>query len=255
MAAKNKDKKEIQFEQPSDILLLVNRYLMVIIGLIILIILVSGYFFLLKPKIDSINVSETRTTVTEERRLGNEHLLTRIKELEAEYYDIINNRQEDLDMLRKMVPADSQIAEIFLMSDLLAKKYGFQLTTIDISDNEPVREKPKPVVTEDFSEDNIPADSASGTAPPETNTIESLLAISGIKTATVKFAVVREVVDDSPVLGVEIYDDFKDYISDLENNIRLMDIQAIIFDSIDAEPGSNGSRTYTFNLDLITYYR
>ena len=92
MAIKDKEKKEIQFEQPSDILLFVNRYLMIIIGLIILIILVAGYFFLLKPKIDSININETRTTVTEERRLNNEHLLTKIQELEAEYFDIINNR-------------------------------------------------------------------------------------------------------------------------------------------------------------------
>lgn len=254
MAAKEKNKKEIQFEQPSDILLLVNRYLMIIIGLIILVILVAGYFFLLKPKIDSINISETRTTVTEERRLNNERLLVRMQELEAEYYDIINNRQEDLNILKKMVPADSQVAEIFLMSDLLAKKYDFQLVKIDINTNEPARTETSPAVVDDLSQETGEATEVK-TPQAEPNTLGDLLAASDIKTATVKFAISKEVEKDSAVLGAEIYDDFKDYLADLENNIRLMDIQAIIFDAINAEPGLDGAKTYTFNLDLIVYYR
>ena len=254
MAAKEKNKKEIQFEQPSDVLLVVNRYLMVIIGLIILIILVSGYFFLLKPKIDSINISETRTTVTEERRLNNERLLVRMQELEAEYYDIINNRQEDLNVLKKMVPADSQVAEIFLMSDLLAKKYGFQLANIDISANEPARAEATPAVTENLSQETDEVAPVE-TTQAEPSTLSGLLATSDIKTATVKFAISKTVEKDSDVLGAEIYDDFKDYLADLENNIRLMDIQAIIFDSIDEKPSVKGGATYIFNLDLIVYYR
>ena len=252
MAIKDKEKKEIQFEQPSDILLFVNRYLMIIIGLIILIILVAGYFFLLKPKIDSININETRTTVTEERRLNNEHLLTKIQELEAEYFDIINNRKEDLALLKKMVPAETQTAEIFLMADLLAKKHGLQLSNVAISDNEPQVERAKPATAAVPEETNSEAPSSEVVEPA---TIESLIAASGINTATVKFTILKNVAEDSPLLGVEIYNDFKDYLSELENNIRLMDIQAIIFDSIDAEPGLDGGKTYTFNLDLITYYR
>lgn len=249
MTAKEKDNKEIQFEQPSDVLLFINRYLIFIIAFIILVILVGGYFFLLKPKIDSINVSETRNTATEERRQDNEYLLTRIKELEAEYYDILHNRQEDLELLKKMVPEDPQIAEFFLLADVLAKKHGFQLENIDIRENQ----TPQPVAPPAEGE---ATEESAATAPVEKiSTTEQLLAASGINTATVKFSVYKGIEKDSPILGEEIYRDFKDYLAELENNMRLLDVQSIAFDSIDAQPGNSGVGSYSFNLNLITYYR
>ena len=62
----NKDKRNIQFEQPSEVLLLVNRYVMIVLAVIVLTIFVGGYWFLLKPKIASIQSVEVEDQETEE---------------------------------------------------------------------------------------------------------------------------------------------------------------------------------------------
>ena len=97
-----KDKKEIEFEQPSELLLLANRYIMFIIAFIVLAILFSSYFFILRPKIDSISSANLENTEELDRKVKNELLLTKLEQLEAEYKDIMNNRQEDLDLLKKI---------------------------------------------------------------------------------------------------------------------------------------------------------
>jgi len=240
----NRKKTDIQFEQPSDILLLANRYLMIIISLIIITIILLSYFLLLAPKIDQISKSKETTINTEHRRESNEELLASIKKLEAEYYDIINNRQEDLDFLKKMVPIEPQTAKIFLMSDILAKQYGFQLADIDITTDAAQVRSVSSVETVEAGNDANKIDS-----------IDKLLASSDMKAATIKLSIGRDVEEGEAVLGSDIYNDFKDYLAALENNIRLLDVKSIIFDSIDAEPGSDGPSSYIFNINLITYYK
>lgn len=248
MSKLKKNKKDIQFEQPSDILLLVNRYLMFIVAFIIVAISLFGYFFVLKPKIENINITEERTVATEDRREANERLLSRIEELEAEYYDIINNRQEDLDFLKRMVPEDTQMPEIFLMADILAKRHGFTLMNVNINDiprnqsRSQSRNSQNQAQTEEGDVDVV-------------GNIDDLLTESGIQSATLKFSISKEVSEGSDITGQEIYTDFKNYLSDLENNMRLLDVQSMLFRSVDAEPAADGENTYTFDLDLITYYK
>lgn len=231
--------KEIQFEQPSDILLLANRYMLFIIALIVLAILILGYFFVLKPKIDNINSIELATTASESRRRGNEKLLTKLKALEVEYEDIIHNRQEDLDFLKRMVPQGEQVAEFFLIADRLAQARGFQLTSIDISD---VLAKKPSNLDDDLAEAEIV-------------TVDDLLASSGINTMLVRVSVSKQISEEDDISGIEVYNNFKDYLAELENNIRLIDVQAINFGPIAAETYFKGTINYSFDLDLVTYYR
>lgn len=255
----NKTKKEIQFEQPSDLLLLANRFIIWIMAFVILVILIFGYLFILKPKIDSISSVKLENTVTEDRRDKNETLLTKLKELEAEYQDIIDNRQEDLVFLKKMVPQGPQVAEFFVIADHLAKKQGFKLLNIDISDSTPEK---RPNINQTTpsanSENDIPEDVAAqintetaSSRPVEINTINDVLANSDIKAMIVHISVSKTVGEDEDISGAQIYDDFKDYVAELENNIRLLDVQAMDFSEILAE----GQAEYIFNLDLITYYQ
>ncbi|MFA6466234.1 MAG: hypothetical protein WCV71_00010 [Patescibacteria group bacterium] len=255
----NKTKKEIQFEQPSDLLLSANRFIIFIMAFVILAILIFGYLFILKPKINSISSVKLENTVTDERRKKNESLLTNLKELEAEYQDIMDNRQEDLVFLKKMVPQGPQVAEFFVIADSLAKKQGFRLLNIDISDSTPEK---KPTIKEAIpnanSADAIPEEVAAqintetaSSSPAEINTIDDVLVNSDIKAMIVHISVSKTVGEDDDTLGLEIYNDFKDYVAQLENNIRLLDVQAIDFSEILAE----GQAEYIFNLDLITYYQ
>jgi hypothetical protein len=249
-----KSKKEIQFEQPSDLLLLANRYIMFIMAFIVIAMLFLGYFFILKPEIDAISSVESESTATEERRLKNELLVTKLEELEAEYDDIMNNRQEDLDSLKKIVPHDAQIAELFLIADRLAQKYDFQLSSIDISgavsDQKTGSTPTTPALLPDDVADQIDLE-ISETPEIQLTTVDDVLASTGIKALVVHLVVSKSVVEDDDIIGEQIYDSFKDYVAEIENNMRLMDVQAVSFNEIAAE----GEADYSFKLDLITYYQ
>ena len=47
------------------------------------------------------------------------------------------------------------------------------------------------------------------------------------------------------------YQIFKQYLVDLENNLRLMDIQSVAFGALEPDSGT----VLTFNLDIITYHK
>lgn len=249
------NKKDIQFEEPSEILVLFNRYLLVLVALIIVVILVPGYFMILKPKIDSIGVSETQNTASEQRREDNEKLLSRIEDLETEYYDIINNRKEDLAFLKEILPDEVQRAEIFLMTDRLAKKHDFKLLNINITDVlAPQTDNIAPVVNEEDIEGQEEVSQAQQ-VNVDVSDLDALLLSTGIKTATLKFVVSRTIEKGEDITGEEVYDEFKDYLADLENNMRLMDIQSLIFGGIDEAPGAKASDSYAFTFNILTYYK
>jgi len=238
-----KDKKEVQFEQPSEILIIFNRYIMLVLALLILGILISGYWFLLKPKIADINSFEAQVSQTQERKMLNEALVLKVKELADEYNSIKTNRQSDLESLTKMIPADPKIAELFVASDMLAQGRGFKLVAIEISDK---------------------GDNISGqTAIPTVNNFNDKSAVATstpvvtpmpIKSMVIHMSIMKLGEDEqySPESSSvnNAYDDFKGYLSDLENNIRLADIQAINFGELSGL-GANS----TFSFDLLTYYK
>ncbi|MBT4210160.1 MAG: hypothetical protein HOE19_04600 [Candidatus Komeilibacteria bacterium] len=250
-----KDKKEIEFEQPSELLLLANRYIMFIIAFIVLAILFSSYFFILRPKIDSISSANLENTEELDRKVKNELLLTKLEQLEAEYKDIMNNRQEDLDLLKKIVPYTPQTAELFVISDQLAKKHDFQLLNISISESAPKRATGNRLVTDTS---NLTDEAAAAqldeeffNEEPAVVSVDDVLATTGIKSTIVDLSVSKTISEDDEIVGADVYTQFKNYISELENSIRLLDIQTIGFAEIAAE----GEASYIFNLDLITYYQ
>lgn len=139
-----KPKKDVQFEQPSELLLIFNKYMLAFIGVIVITILALGYTFLLRPKLGDIKTVQDESTETQERKLQNEKLLTKIKELKSEYEDIKNNRSEDLKKLQEIVPEDPQMAELFVIADRLALENGFQLTSINITEVKEENRGPEP---------------------------------------------------------------------------------------------------------------
>jgi len=241
----NKDKKDIQFEQPSDILLLTNRYIIFVIAFVVAAILLLGYFFILAPKITSINSIEKETTKTEERKENNQILLNSLKEIEAEYQDIMNNRQTDLAALKTMVPQGPQTAELFLLADRLATKYNLQLIDIALVENVPQKISTNNVSPEATSEETAEQ------IEPEVVTIDELLIASGLKAIIVRLTVAKVINEGEYVSGKDVYNNFKNYLAALENNMRLLDVQSIAFQAIDAEVVSS----YNFNVNLITYYQ
>ncbi|MCD4761184.1 hypothetical protein K8R42_04780 [bacterium] len=263
-------KKDVQFEQPSDILILVNRYILGILGLIVLSVLVFGYLFILQPKITNLELVEEETTETEELKGHNEKLLVRIKELEIEFKDIKENREEQLNSLKMMVPENPQVAELFVLADYLATERGFQLMSIDISKDT------SGIVEVDIGRSEEEVDPQSTIDDPETNTtvsdIENIISQNSMADediSTLNALIIHMSIASPPVLDSEegnatsTYGLFKKYLVDLENHIRLIDIQSVTFAGFVSQTEEETKDTKSekavadsiFNLDIITYYR
>ena len=255
------EKEEVKFEQPSEALLIVNRYLVPVMAVIVLAVLIVGYFFFLNPKIEDIKLTKEETTVSQEARQRNEELLFKIKELKEEYEDIKTSRIDQLNSLRTIVPEGEQIAELFVMADRLAVARDFRLDSIDIVDNE---EDQLDQIEEEITESE--SDSETEGLPEELQEFvgdepkEEKLA--GLKSLLIHLNVskVLEEEEEEDVRGtpreeridpeeqLNIYDDFKGYLQDLENNLRLMDIRTVTFGDF-----SEGGGAFSFS--IITYYR
>lgn len=253
-----KKNKEIQFEQPSDILLLANRYVMLVVGLIVLVVLIGGYLFLLKPKIDSIQSVQVEDQETEERRLKNQELLNNIKKLEAEYQDIKDNRADDLALLKKMVPTDPQIAELFVTANYLAGENGFTLLELNISDSvDQPNEKISPIDTVAPPEATLSEDTAvqnNGLDLP-TNYFEGVNLMDSLHSLVLHMTI------SWSAEGLDPYEAFKSYLNDLETHLRLIDIQTVSFNQLqpviqaDNQNETQSPAETMFNFDIITYFR
>jgi hypothetical protein len=292
MITKIKDNKDIKFEQPSDFLLFFNRYVMVAVAIIVLSVLVLGYLFLLTPKIKSIKATTEQTDITQADKLLNEKLLSRIKELDNKYKEIKTQRQNDLLALTTMIPTGQQMAEIFVLADRLAKKHGFEVKSIDIVDNAQTTEKatatppnflPPEATTSSPSILSINAivnqpfelpqqvSEETQSLKHDLNTRQGieqyLLTRTDLKSLTIHLVLSlaagggNSPLDRTSSLGQPqtSYETFKEYLNELENNLRLMDIQAVGFDSLDEVQASqekeNTATAKTFTIDLKTYYK
>ncbi len=210
-------KPQIKFEQPSNILLLANKYVLLVSGIIVFSILLTGYSLVLSPKIKDIKIATEETTLTEEKEVNNKELLSKIKKLKEEYNNIKVDRQRDLDRLSNILPNTPETAELFVLADRLAKDRGFQLLDIDIA--------------EDIKQENVEENS--------------------FKTLSIHFSLYKDI---NP-LGESVYESFKLYLSDLESNLRLMDIQTISFDELIEELPEEGEGGQIFNFSMIMYYK
>lgn len=242
--------KKIQFEQPSSLLIFFNRFWIVITAILVGALLLGGYYFLVKPKMDQNDLLRDNALQVQTDRQNSEQLLKNLKALESAYQDIVKNRQADLDRLKAMVPTNPQVAEIFVVSDRLARQYGFQLLDINISDAEEKKKTPVSVSVS-TDEDGNPVNPAPTTA---TSTTASKNTIA-LKTLSINFQVspiARQ--DESGVILANAktnYQLFKDFLDALEKNLRLTDIQTVNFSSL--QEGVSSAPQFQFSVQ--TYYR
>ncbi len=226
------NKNEIKFEQPSDLLVISNRYIVVIMSLLVFALLMLGYFFLLKPKMVSNEARQEQNDKNIANQEASQRLLASLGRLESEYKNIQANRQADLEQLKKILPTNPQVAEIFVLSEKLALDNGLKLNSVDISvDNNSNAEK---------------------------NSASTVLKILPLRFSLTRISD-EEMTDFFPegsVLpfdpNIDDYTLFKNYIATLEKNLRLMDIQTLSLPALSADPESN---VPSFNFSVLTYYR
>lgn len=237
------NKKEIQFEQPSFTLLFFSKYISFIIIFIVIFILIVGYLFLFIPKIEAIKAIKEDNTATEVKQKQNEKTLTKITELEKDYSKIKEDRKKSLEDLKKLIPDEPQVAELFVMVEKIAKDNNFILNNITVTGQDDDTDKIKTAsinisVSHDFKE--------------LTKDEEIDLSQVGSDGAILN--------DGSYNIQEEqqqtIYEAFKQFLVALENNLRLMDISTVSFGSLpigpDGGPGQGGTG---FEFTINTYFR
>jgi len=245
------EKKEIKFDQPSQVLLLANRLLGLIILIIVLAALGLGYGLVIRPVLDDISSQELSAADTQALRERNQNLLSRLQELKLEYEDIKNRRQDDLTRLQAVIPSEPQIAELFVMADELAQNHSFRLEAIDIVASKEKETSDTPVPTDqDLLRRAATGLSPSATSSPETNNpLKSLV----VHMTFVRLGLEKDKEEELPSTtepaGPSSYELFKEYLTDLERNLRLMDIQSVTFgELVEGEDA-------VFEVSLQTYYK
>lgn len=248
------NKNEIKFEQPSELLIIFNRYIIVIMSLLIFVVLILGYLFLLKPKIAS---NEARQEINNKNIINQEaskRLLDNLAKLEVEYKNIQSTRQEDLEQLKRILPTNPQIAELFVLAEKLAIDNGLKLNSVDTAQVSVGKPKQNNAPTD---EDALPSEVAA------TDQAESLGNKSvTLKTLSLHFSLVRisdkelkEIFLDQRLPFDSSMDDytlFKNYIATLEANLRLMDIQTLSLPALSTEISRSMPN---FSFSVLTYYR
>ena len=234
--------KEVQFEQPSLILLFFNRFWVIVTAILVGVLLLGGYYLFIQPKLRNNEVlreAALKTTVDQEK---SQQLLNNLEDLKNVYDNILSNRQNDLERLKEIVPDNPQVAELFVMTDRLSKQFGFSLDQIEMSE---VKDGDTGVQRSVDAEGNV---------IPSTAPAVSVKSSVGLKAMSISFVVTPVVLAEGGSVTVESksnYQIFKEYLDALEKNLRLVDIQSINF----VGTSSNSSSASSYNFTVLTYYR
>lgn len=217
------NQNEIKFEQPSQLLLMVNQNLWAILGAIMLIIFAFGYFFVIAPKIKSIGENKTTFAELNSKKAAAEYLAKDIESLTKSFANLEAGRSQDLKKLHAILPQGEQLAELFVLAEKLATRRGFVLESINVTGLDKEKKEAKPVDTAD-----------------QKNTESSETIDNSLKALSVSMVV------SAPSANVDPYVNFKSYLDDLESSVRLLDVESVSFVS--------GEESLTMNFTLKTYF-
>ncbi len=214
------NKGGLKFDQPSPSLLVVNQYLWILLLATVVVILLLGYLFVLQPKINNIEVSKSTSEEVSAKQVEVDNLVKKVTELNERYDIIQKQRERDLLRLQQVVPADPQIAELFVITERLALDRGFIMSSVDFSNT------------------------SEALGDQETSQYPE-----GLKPMMINMSVSQTIDPDNPP-EVDSYSSFKYFLSDLETNLRLFDVQTVSFEGV----GVPEATELTFNFTILTYY-
>ncbi len=206
------NQNEIKFEQPSPLLLLANQNLWMMLGGIVLLVLVFGYFFILQPKISGISTNNEDLTVINAKNQASQDLAKNVKALTQSFGTLEASRNEDLKKLQSIVPQGEQLAELFVLAEKLAQRRGFSLNSLDVSSS---------------AENTIETKTAVGS---EAKTESTSTVSKELESLSITMVVAQT--EASP--NSEPYLAFKSYLNDLESTVRLLDIESVSFSGSDS---------------------
>lgn len=185
-----------------------SQYFKAVVILAVIIILAAAYFFLLGPLYKQIKANGQASLDGKQRNLKDlQQYLADLQKLKDNFDNLSGSEKENLTHLNLVLPAESDLPGLFVQMDRIAANNGFALGNIDIAEE-------------------------GGAAPAEP------AAAGGLNNQIRKLNISISLLNGS-------YEDFLNFLDDIEYNLRLMDVKAVAF---------SGSEKSNFVVNLTTYY-
>jgi len=179
-------------------------YVLVLIIVFILILILVGNF-VLKPKYNKVRYGGSSNLKTHLELINTQkNYITSLKKLKSNFSNI---NKKEVEKLLDILPSQKDIPGLFVQLEDIAQGQNLTLTSIDIAEEEGIT--------------IIGSESGGKTTAPE-----------------IKKLKININLQDSS------YQSLKDFLTSVENNLRLFDIVSLTF----------GQNVSSFDLNLITYY-
>lgn len=190
----------------SQLKLALLKYIKWLTLVVIIIIISLSYYFILEPKYQQVRLGGSYNAETLTDELGKrKNYLNQLQELNQNYQQF--NRSQ-IDQLEKILPNQKDVAGLFVQLQALAENNNLLLSGVTITETAEEISKNKEKIS-----------------PSHIKKMNISLTLVGVQKSNT-------------------YQEIKTFLEDLENNLRLFDVNAVYFDA--------ESTNYTVN--LFTYY-
>lgn len=198
--AKNTSGESINIKNSINIFL--NNYFNGIAFAFFIILLITGYFFLIRPKYAQITKNTDVSSAEEEAEYRKQaDYLSQLRDLDKEFKSI---NPEDIEKISNILPYELSHEILFAQMEKIVTQNGYILTSLNINAGDAVKKKSR--------------SAEGGAVAPE----------------AAQIGAVKKLGLTMSIKGTD-YSGFKKMLSALENNLRLMDINSLSFD-----PAENG---------------
>ena len=188
-------------------------YFNILIIIAVIIVLLVGYFYVIRPKYEVISKNlEITNSERENTKTDLNNLLNSINRYKSSFNKV---NQKDRERIDVMLPEEMQKDELLVLMEETVKRKGLILSSLSI-------------VEEATSKKSTKNSRVQKTKKPDETVLPERIGVAKISMS---------------IKGTD-YDAFIDFLEEIENSLRLMDIE-----SLDFKP--NGK---TLSLDINTYY-
>lgn len=208
-----------------------RRYIL-ITGFSAAAILIFGYFFFLSPMLGKLNVAKDFSVETKKEEL--EKLTVTLKGLEDAKKEYEGFTPELLSQIENIIPLEDDLPGIFLQMQNIAQKNNFILTSIEIT---PIADSRDATDSQATAAPGATAGAVAfepgGGAGPQTESLPAAPIEPSVHKLNISF-----------VISGGGYGEMKNFLRDIEKNIRLFDVYDISFSSPEEGPYTINLRTY-----------
>jgi Tfp pilus assembly protein PilO len=203
----------------NTVLAFIVKYFRFILGAVVILLLVLSTYLILLPKYRQISDEgyldyEQKQSTLETRKKE----LLELKELQEELSNITTI---EMARLEKILPTSKEIPDIFLQMESLARESGLSVSRVSVSEG----------------------------GARQTGTDSSSITGRSKKTKAVQTSGIQTITISLSVEGKTTYDSFKILLDNIEDNMRIVDL-----DSLSYIPPVEEEDEASFSLSLTTYY-